>query len=141
MRLFSLATVVLSLLLQAPPASAVETQSAASKREKEMIAMQLEYSRIAGMKSIVDHLASGSLQCETVADCVSMPMGSRACGGPTSFVVTSNMNPSLEAVAASVALVTQAEKDANLKFPVFSICSIKTPPPLACDNNLCTGAL
>ena len=137
MRVLTIALMLLSLAFHSSRASADETEGAASKRQKEMLAMQLEFSRIAGMNTIVEHLASRALQCETVQDCTSMPMGSRACGGPTSFVITSRMNPSLEAVTTSVAMVTQAEKDANLKFRVMSICSIEMPPAVSCNDSVC----
>jgi hypothetical protein len=138
MRLLSISlTVLLATSLFAPRASAEETETAAATRAKKQLEMQIDYAKIAGMKSVVDHLSASNLQCESIADCVSMPMGKRACGGPTSYVVTSKLNASLEAVVATVELVTQAEKDANQKYGMASICSMVMPPPLGCNANVC----
>ena len=109
----------------------------AAEREKKEIEMKIAFGEIGGMKKIVQHVANSNLACATGADCIALPMGSRACGGPTSFVVTSAENPSLEALTQSIDVVTQAERDLNKKFGMMSICSVEMPPALGCSNNLC----
>jgi hypothetical protein len=122
------------------PLTPEQREAAIAERDKRIEQMKLSreaFLRIDGMKTVVQHLSDISLDCGTANDCAVIPMGSRACGGPTSFVLTSKANPSLQAVLSTVALVTKAESDANVKFGMMSICSVETPPPVACLKNMC----
>lgn len=103
----------------------------------EMITRRVEYSKISGMAEIANHLAKLSLSCQAVSDCVAFPMGSRACGGPTAYVITSMLNPSLDAVKETISMVTKAEKDANKKYRLASVCSFEMPPDMTCVENTC----
>lgn len=103
-----------------------------AERMKKQMEMQAAFAHIDGMKTVVNHLANLSLACETSSDCAAIAMGKRACGGPTSFVITSKANPSLSALVESIQLVTQAEVEANKKFGLASICSVKLPPSVSC---------
>ena len=125
-------TTMMTAILPSPSwARAAEDDSRAERTSKQM-EMQAAFARIGGMKTVVNHLAQMSLACETVSDCTAIAMGQRACGGPTSFVVTSQANPSMDALVESIQLVTKAEAEANRKFGLMSICSIEMPPALAC---------
>ncbi len=118
------------------PSTTFATASDDAQLKKEL-EMQKAFGEIKGMSTIVKHLAESNLSCSTAADCVAMPMGSRACGGPTSFVVTSTANTSLDVLTQAVSLVTKAERDVNRKFGMMSICSVEMPPAIGCNNNLC----
>jgi len=112
-----------------------EADSTRNERLTKQMELATTFAKIEGMKSVVRHLAANGLACETAADCTSLAMGKRACGGPTSYVVTSFTNPSLSALQESIQLVTKAEIEANTKFGLASICSLIMPPRVACHAN------
>lgn len=103
----------------------------------EELELQQMSAKIKGMVDVANHLAGLSLRCQTASDCVPIAMGSRACGGPTSYIFTSKLNPSMEAAMETAALVTKAEKEVNAKFRRMSICSFVIPPDLTCVENTC----
>lgn len=131
-----------------PSVSRAQTEEDGSRtaRMNKQMEMQTTFAHISGMKTVVNHLANLSLACETSSDCAAIPMGQRACGGPTSFVVTSKANPSFTALVESIQLVTKAEDEANKKFDLMSICSVELPPAVNCakadgeTQSVCTNA-
>jgi len=116
-------------------------ESSAARTEITMTLKDLQLnqmsSKIKGMVDVANHLAGLSLKCEAASDCVAIPMGDRACGGPNYYTFTSKLNPSLTAVMETAALVTKAEKEMNTNFSLFSICSVERPPDLTCVENTC----
>ncbi len=117
-------------------ASAAPTAEEAKLQEQ--LEIQRAYGAIVGIKSVVSTLANLSLACEEPSDCTAIAMGSRACGGPTSYVVTSKANTSIEALNLSIQLETKAESELNQKFHIISICSVEMPPELDCKSKVCS---
>lgn len=91
------------------------------------------------LKAGVLRLAGQSIRCEEVSDCVAIPMGRRACGGPSGFVVTAKSNPSLDELQKKAERVTMAEEAYLKKTGEMSICSVLLPPTLSCENESCTA--
>ena len=137
MRVIFMALVLIVTGSVAQSAFAIESESDTIAQLKQQMEIQKTYAVITGMKRIVQYVANTDLSCATGADCIALPIGSRACGGPSSFIVTSAENRSLEVLTQSIELVTKAERDANLKFGMMSVCSFEMPPDLGCSNNLC----
>lgn len=93
-----------------------------------------------GLSDLVKAIGSVNaegLSCEQDSDCVALAIGSRACGGPNGFVVSSRLNPYFSSVESMANLTSSLEDDINMKDRVFSICSIELPPPVACISNIC----
>jgi hypothetical protein len=89
------------------------------------------------MNQAVDSLAAQDLSCAKVEDCTAIAVGSRACGGPQRYVVTSSHNAVLPQVESQANEVTQAERALNRSTGANSICSIVEAPELTCTNAIC----
>ncbi len=84
-------------------------------------------------------LASGDLSCAQASDCTSVEIGSRACGGPQEYLVTSNKNANLDDLKILAASTTRKEDEYNQTSGGISICSFEMPPQLSCVSNVCTA--
>ena len=88
-------------------------------------------------KAEVLKMAEG-MACEQDTDCVAIPMGSRACGGPQFHViiVPSQLKDSTK-FKETVARYTADMKKHNINQNVTGICSVVMPPSLICKENRC----
>lgn len=78
------------------------------------------------------------LRCSETSDCMVLPMGTKACGGPTSYLVTSRMHRFLDEIEELSSKVTDKEKEYNDRYRVGSDCSIMSPPAVVCRNKICS---
>ena len=92
---------------------------------------------IAALMKVTKFLADADLRCATVDDCKLISVGSRACGGPAGYLVTSKLNGNMTELnyLASQTEVKQAAYNRN--YGIQSICSLITPPELRCFSNYC----
>jgi hypothetical protein len=91
--------------------------------------------------SSLNLLVESDLSCLTSADCDSVALGSRACGGPEAFAVVSKLNPfHADGVIASLAAKTEEfGGEINDLAGAISICSIEMPPAVRCVQNRCSN--
>ncbi len=73
-------------------------------------------------------------QCATSTDCNILPVGARACGGPSSFVAYSVKSSNIENIHSLAQLTTQLEQQYNSENSVLSMCFIAMPPSAVCDE-------
>ncbi len=73
-------------------------------------------------------------QCATSTDCNILPVGARACGGPSGFVAYSVKSSNIENIHSLAQLTTQLEQQYNSENSVISICSIVMPSSVVCDE-------
>jgi hypothetical protein len=92
---------------------------------------------IAKLNKQVQTLAKKDLSCTFPSDCQVISVGSRACGGPNGYVITSVNNKDLTKVETLAQTVTKKEAAYNAKYQVFSICSMESAPNPDCINDLC----
>ena len=76
-------------------------------------------------------------QCDTSTQCRISAVGSRACGGPSSFVVYSTKSASEKQVAALSDKITKLESSYNSQKGMMSICQHLTTPSTQCVENKC----
>lgn len=76
-------------------------------------------------------------QCDTSTQCRVNAVGSRACGGPSSFIVYSTKSVSEEQVTALSDKVTKLESNYNAQKGMMSICQHLTTPSTQCVENKC----
>lgn len=111
--------------------------SSADLAHAKMLQESYTYLQIHHMKVKATELAAEVVTCHTGADCVQFGMGSRTCGGPTNFIVTSNTNPKLAELQQLVEDVTTTEAAANKQFGHVGTCMVETAPTFNCVQNAC----
>ena len=67
-------------------------------------------------------------ECDSTNQCQILPVGSRACGGPSQYVVYSNKHVDSKKAQALALQITNAEKVFNEKNKMMSICQHLTKP-------------
>ncbi|BBN80048.1 hypothetical protein PA25_00330 [Pseudoalteromonas sp. A25] len=75
--------------------------------------------------------------CDTTMQCQVEAVGSRACGGPSSYIVYSNKSADSEAVKKLASKITHYESSYNAQNRLVSICQHLTRPSAQCVENKC----
>lgn len=107
-----------SLLLAAPPACAAPANDPAA------LLARIEAER-------------GAAVCETDAQCHSIGIGAKACGGPERYLAWSDKNSDGARLRALVAEHAQARRAADAKAGMMSTCSMVMDPGAACSAGQC----
>ena len=76
-------------------------------------------------------------QCDTTAQCKVMPVGSKACGGPSDYVVYSTKSAKEGQVSSLAKQITTLEKAYNTQNEMMSTCQHLTSPSTQCVENKC----
>ncbi len=77
--------------------------------------------------------------CSENSDCESIAFGSKACGGPKTYLVFST-TIDVELLEQKVAIYNELENDFNKKWGIISDCSVPTPPvDVICVAGKCTA--
>ena len=82
---------------------------------------------------------AGSKMCETDADCATIPLGQRACGGPSGYMAYSKLIGT-DAIVQLEELAKQSAELAhqnNLKNQMMSTCEVMPPAVAACIEQQC----
>ncbi|CAF0726067.1 unnamed protein product [Adineta steineri] len=95
---------------------------------------------ITAIKESLTAAVQADNQCTTAADCTAAAVGSRACGGPSSYVVYSAECANAEQISSLIQLATRLEKQFNTENEMMSICSMIMPPKALCVANKCKAA-
>ncbi|MDP2636683.1 MAG: hypothetical protein ACPG5Z_11360 [Pseudoalteromonas sp.] len=77
------------------------------------------------------------LSCDTSTQCKVLPVGSRACGGPSSYLVFSTKNNDSQKVEQAAKQITTLESQFNAQTGMVSICQHLTAPATQCTSNKC----
>ncbi len=75
--------------------------------------------------------------CDNSSQCKVLPVGSRACGGPSSFIVYSSKTANTAEVEKLAKDITALEKQFNAANDMMSICQHLTAPGAQCSENTC----
>jgi len=75
--------------------------------------------------------------CADSADCRSIGLGRKPCGGPWEYVVYSVASVDSSELAAQVATYNQFNAELNLRYGWVSDCSVPPPPVVGCRNGRC----
>ncbi|KPH56823.1 hypothetical protein [Pseudoalteromonas porphyrae] len=76
-------------------------------------------------------------QCDDHTQCKILAIGSRACGGPSSYVAYSTKSADEQEVLASAKQITSLESQFNAQTGMISICQHLTEPSAQCIENKC----
>lgn len=83
------------------------------------------------------HLARKDLSCMHASDCHILPIGSRACGGPSDYLKTSRFNVNLHEIERIASRATHKEERYNERYRVVSPCTVMLPPEPNCVKRQC----
>ncbi|WP_408098034.1 hypothetical protein ACJVC5_03670 [Peredibacter sp. HCB2-198] len=98
---------------------------------------QRDAEAIAQLIKVTKYLADSDLRCAKASDCKIIPIGSRACGGPSSYMITSQFNSNM-AELEYLATQTEVKQAAyNRNYNVMSICTLVMPPEAKCVASYC----
>ncbi|NOU53028.1 hypothetical protein HG263_21230 [Pseudoalteromonas sp. JBTF-M23] len=77
------------------------------------------------------------VSCDTTMQCQVEAVGSRACGGPSSYIVYSNKSANPDTIKQIASKITLFESTYNAKNKMMSICQHLTKPSTQCVENKC----
>jgi hypothetical protein len=77
--------------------------------------------------------------CTGGDNCRSMAMGSKACGGPTSYLIYSLTKTDEKLLSEKVKQYTDFQKELNIKYNRSSDCLFLSPPTVDCLNGVCSS--
>jgi hypothetical protein len=90
--------------------------------------------RIAAVNALI-----GDAECDHSDQCRAIAIGSKACGGPRSYLAWSVRNTDQAALQAAVDAQTQAEGAANRSGGLVSDCRMVTAPNVSCRPRASDG--
>ena len=77
--------------------------------------------------------------CSNEDDCRTMAMGSKACGGPSSYIIYALSRTNEKQLAEKVKQYTDFQKELNIKYNRASDCLFLSPPTVDCLNGVCAS--
>jgi hypothetical protein len=107
------------------------SNNSSSSQEEDLAALNL-------LNNDIEQLIS-TATCSENTNCEYIAFGSKACGGPTSYLVYST-SINVELLKEKVAEYNEKEDLYNNKWGIFSDCSVVSPPnSVTCQNGKCTA--
>jgi hypothetical protein len=94
--------------------------------------------KLAQMGKDIEEFAKNKA-CTNGDSCRTMPMGAKACGGPTNYVIYSLSKTDEKQLAEKVKQYTDLQKELNVKYNRTSDCIFLSPPTVDCLNGVCTS--
>jgi hypothetical protein len=79
----------------------------------------------------------GEAPCSSHAQCRTLPIGSRACGGPASWWAWSTANASAERLQGWAQQLEQVERDRQARQGLMSTCVVVPDPGASCVAQRC----
>ncbi|EWH04069.1 MULTISPECIES: hypothetical protein [Pseudoalteromonas] len=142
---FSLLAVLFPALLTAcsDAATTKQTELQATTSKLENAPQAVEISKSAPEKTTITAAHQQLKQliqdpsCDNSSQCKVLPVGSRACGGPSSYVVYSTKTANSSEVEKIAQKITSLESQYNAANDVMSICQHLTAPGTQCSANTC----
>ncbi len=78
--------------------------------------------------------------CQDTPECAALPLGSKPCGGPWTYLVYSKSTVNEVELQARVLHLGVYEAQYNEEYHVVSDCSLATAPNPACVNSVCVDS-
>ncbi|WPU65060.1 hypothetical protein [Peredibacter starrii] len=98
---------------------------------------QRDAEAIAQLMKVTKYLADSDLRCAKATDCKLIPVGARACGGPSGYMITSQLNANMTELEYLAAQTEAKQAAFNRNYNIMSICSLIMPPELKCIASYC----
>ena len=81
----------------------------------------------------------GDAACDSSAQCKTVAIGHKACGGPESYMPWSSKRSDAARVASLAADLTAERKTQNVKSGMISTCSLVMDPGAVCTAGRCVA--
>ncbi len=91
---------------------------------------------LAKLQQTIDSL-NANLSCRQDSDCVAVAIGSKACGGPAKYLVSSNQNKYLPEIQEKAKQSIELEDRLNHAARIISTCSYVAEPEVKCSKQVC----
>ena len=92
---------------------------------------------ITALKAATAALSAQDLSCSFNSQCVSVGVGSKACGGPTGYVIASKRNYNYGSVVTLANNSRVNEQRYNQRWEIMSDCRVMLAPNPRCVSRLC----
>jgi hypothetical protein len=99
--------------------------------------MPVDKSVLDGMRDEITAVI-GTPSCEGGADCRSVPLGVKPCGGPREYLIYSSATVDENALAFMVSRYNAFNDAFNRRYDIVSDCLYVLPPAIGCEGRLCT---
>ncbi len=116
-------------LVEAPKAVEIKNAEEVTKAAPDKATISSAHEQL---KQLIDDQS-----CDNSSQCKVLPVGSRACGGPSSFIVYSTKTADTAEVEKLAKDITALEKQFNAANDMMSICQHLTAPGAQCSENTC----
>jgi hypothetical protein len=93
---------------------------------------------ISALIKSIQVLAEADLTCTSNFDCLMVNVGSRSCGGPSGYILTSARNDNLGEIEFLSRSSEFKERVFNQKYEIMSTCEVRFPPVPSCQNFVCS---
>ena len=67
-------------------------------------------------------------------------IGSKACGGPSGYIIYSSKNVDTDLLEEKVCYYTKFQEAVNIEYGLASDCALEAAPPVQLSNGSCTEA-
>lgn len=94
--------------------------------------------KLAQMSKDIEEFAKDKA-CTNGDGCRTMPMGAKACGGPTNYIIYSLSKTDEKQLTEKVKQYTDFQKELNIKYNRTSDCLFLSPPTVDCLNGVCAS--
>lgn len=84
----------------------------------------------------IESIANQDLGCYADTDCIAIEVGSKACGGPNFYIVTSSYNDIEQIYQLNQDLVSE-ERAFEERRDFYSDCQFMEPPEVSCHQGFC----
>lgn len=89
------------------------------------------------IRTLIDTLNQEDLTCSQDSDCESMPIGWRACGGPSEYIAASVIAPQHAQLASLAEFYRQKVNAQLIAQSAVGTCDFLMPPEVHCVSNKC----
>ncbi|MCO7225374.1 hypothetical protein [Pleionea sp. CnH1-48] len=83
---------------------------------------------------------TGNKSCQTNAECKSIGLGARPCGGPDKYLIYSQTATDVDALKEVVARYNKRKRQGNEKSGAVGICVVAPKPLTECIQNRCQSS-
>jgi len=119
-------------LKPAPSALTKNSQASGINDENKTVSRVAIHAANTQLKTLTENTS-----CDTSTQCRVLPVGNRACGGPSSYLIYSTKHSNNEEVEKLAEHITSLESQFNAQTGMMSICQHLTAPATQCSDNKC----